>query len=306
MTENERLAYRLLRSFDFAVLRRTGPKQYSFFGEPPAFYNALFPPVGDRPCETPWEQSPMLEFFLEEAEEFFAEGREGMTRTGVWEEEGRTEKDTALTAMAVQLGEARMLVVQLLREAYVERTTMLRRAREQLLESRELENNLAVFKEKSRLDGLTNIFNQATFMELLHDEIKRVQILGCPLALLILDIDDFKKVNDTYGHPTGDKVLQGMSAMLKSSLRRNDIVARYGGEEFAVLLSNESLDQAVVIADKVRSNLAGMDIQGVPRITVSIGCSLYSPGESAETFFKRADEALYEAKRTGKNKVCTR
>lgn len=306
MTEKECLAFDLLSAFRFAALQRVGPREYIFFGKPPAFYDDFFPPVGGQPCDTPWEMSPMLDFFLEDAEKFFASGQEGMIFSGAWEEEGKTEKDTALIAIAVQLGNAQMLVVRQLREDYAERTTIMRSARVQLLENRELSNSLAIFKEKSRIDGLTRIFNRGTFSDLLQDEIKRSQILRYPLTLLILDIDDFKKVNDTYGHLTGDRVLQGLGETLKASLRRNDIVARYGGEEFAVLLANENFDQAVIIAEKIRNNIAMMEIHDTPRITVSIGCTAYLTDEPTEAFIKRADEALYEAKRSGKNRVCTR
>jgi len=305
MAEKENLAFDLLSALNFAVLQRVGPRNYVFFGKVPSFYDAFFPPTDGQPCNAPWEMSPMLDFFLEDAEAFFAGGQVGMISSGMWEEAGKTENDTALTALAIQLGHAQMFAVRLLREDYVERTAIMRSVRAQLLENRELSNSLAVFKEKSRIDGLTRIFNRVTFMELLHDEIKRSQILKYPLVLLILDIDDFKKVNDTYGHLMGDTVLQGLGEALKSSLRRNDVVARYGGEEFAVLLTNENLDQAVKIADKVRNAIASMDIHDAPRITVSIGCTAYLPEEVSESFFKRADEALYVAKRSGKNRVCT-
>ncbi|MCC8194115.1 MAG: GGDEF domain-containing protein [Deltaproteobacteria bacterium] len=246
----------------------------------------------------------MLDYFLEEAERFFKLGEPGMIRSGLWEEDGITEEDTALVATAVNLGQDQVVTIRLLKEDYAERVALLRRAREQLLENRELSNTLALFREKSRIDGLTSIFNRATFMELLHDEIKRSQILDYPLVLLILDIDDFKKVNDTYGHLTGDKVLQGMGATLKSSLRRDDIVARYGGEEFAVLIPQENVTLAMQVADKIRCTIADMTIPDAPRITVSIGCTTYRLGETPESFFQRADDALYKAKSSGKNKVC--
>lgn len=305
MVEKECLAFDLLAALNFAVLQRVGPGEYVFFGKAPSFYDAFFPPADGHPCNAPWETSPMLDFFLEDAEAFFASGQEGTISSGVWEEAGKTEKDTALTAIAIQLGHAQLFAVRLLREDYAERTAIMRSVRAQLLENRELSTSLAVFKEKSRLDGLTRIFNRTTFMDLLYDEIKRSQILKYPLVLLILDIDDFKKVNDTYGHLTGDRVLQGLGEALKSSLRRNDVVARYGGEEFAVLLTNENLDQAVKIADKARNAIAIMDVHDAPNVTVSIGCTAYLPGEASESFFKRADEALYAAKRSGKNRVCT-
>lgn len=304
MTENESLAFSILQSFNIAALRRIGPEKYAFFGIAPDFYNTLFPPVGGVPCSAPWETSPMLEFFLIDAEEFFDLHKTGTFRSGIWTEEGLPQKNTALRAIAINLGDMQVIIVRLLQEEYAERVTTLRKAREQLLENRVLTNDLSMFKEKSRIDGLTNVFNKATFMELLVDEIKRSHILHYPLALLLMDIDDFKKVNDVHGHVAGDKILQSTGATLQHTLRRNDIIARYGGEEFVVLIPHAPLDEAVQVAEKVRVCLDSMKLPDAPHITVSIGCTVYSPSESSEDFIKRADAALYTAKRKGKNKVC--
>lgn len=307
MTENERIFRNLLRTFDYAMLKRTGPKTYEFFGEAPEFYLTLFPQADApprQPSTTPWDSSAMLDFFIEEAETFFESGNTGEISTGMWEEGGLPLPKTALIANAVAFPDAQLIIIRLLKEDYAERVRLLQRAREQLLENRELSQHLAMFKEKSRIDGLTSIFNRATFSELLQDEIKRSHILEYPLALLILDIDDFKKVNDTFGHLVGDAVLRGVGSVLKNTLRRNDIVARYGGEEFAVLIPHELLEQTEQVAEKIRSNIAEMLLPETPQITVSIGCTAYIAGESAEDFFRRADEALYTAKREGKNRVC--
>ncbi|MCC8190271.1 MAG: GGDEF domain-containing protein [Planctomycetes bacterium] len=302
--DDRELAYRLLQSFHFAVLRRTEPRSYRFFGQVPVFYNEIFPGTAGEPCVSPWDSSPMLEYFLEEAEAFFDREEPGFIDSGLWEEDGRTRENTALRALAVNLGEAQVIIIRLLEEEYLERLGILRKAREQLLENRQLNTYLSIFKEKSRIDGLTCIFNRTTFMELLLDEIKRSQILEYPLVLLILDIDNFKRVNDTYGHQAGDRVLHGMGSTLKNSLRRNDIVARYGGEEFAVLIPNAPMHEAVKVAEKIRCSLAAMTVENTPRVTVSIGCTAYTAGETPEDYFKRADDALYQAKKTGKNRVC--
>lgn len=306
MTDEVHLAFNILQSFNYAILRRTAPGEYEFFGLVPAFYNALFPPVAGAPCTTPWAVSSMLEFFRDEAETFFASHETGTISSGVWGEDGLTRENTALKAVAANMDGTQIIIICLLEEDYTERLGILRKAREQLLENRQLSNNLSIFKEKSRIDGLTSIFNRTTFMELLLDEIKRSQILEYPLVLLILDIDDFKKVNDTYGHLTGDNILQSMGTLLKHSLRRSDIVARYGGEEFAVLIPHAPMSEAAQVAEKIRLGLADMVVPDAPRITVSIGCTAYSPNESPETFFKRADDALYAAKKSGKNRVCVK
>jgi diguanylate cyclase (GGDEF)-like protein len=307
MVSDEALALHILRSFDIAVLRRAGPGRYVFVGEAPSFYTALFP-SGEAgvPCVTPWEDSPMLDFFLADAEAFFESNGGGVLKSGIWEEDGRTEPDTALFAFAAVVQDVPVLIIGLHSERYAEQRGILRKAREQLLENRDLALDVALFKEKSRIDGLTEIFNKTTFMEIMQDEIKRSQLLDYALFLLILDIDNFKNVNDTYGHPAGDAVLQAMSACVKRALRRSDIVARYGGEEFAVLIHQQGLDQAKQIAEKTRKNVAGMVVPNMPRITVSIGLTAYIAGETLQQFVERADNALYDAKRSGKNVVRVR
>lgn len=313
MTENERIALNLLRSFNCAILRRLAPKTYVAFGQTPEFYNTLFPHDDDlrntdcaNHCTAPWAHSPMLEFFLDEAEAFFESGETGSITSGVWEEDGTELTNSTLIANAVSLDDAQLLVIRLLNEDHARWVGILQKARLQLLENRQLSHNLALFKEKSQIDGLTHTLNRTAFMELLHDEIKRSQILEYPLVLLILDIDDFKKVNDTYGHLTGDVVLRGLSAALKQSLRRNDLVARYGGEEFAVLIPHETTELAAQVAEKIRNNIEALRLPDAPPVTVSIGCTAYEPGENPENFFKRSDEALYAAKREGKNRVCVK
>ncbi|MDL2209642.1 GGDEF domain-containing protein [Desulfovibrio sp. OttesenSCG-928-O18] len=306
MTTNENLSYSILCSLGIAVLLRKGPQQYVFFGEAPPFYTALFPASADGPCASPWEHSPMLEFFLDDAERFFEQKREGALTSGIWQEDGKTEQDTAMIAVATTFGETQVIIIRMLHEDYRERVGVLRKAREQLLENRELTQNLEMFKEKARFDGLTKIFNKGTFSELLLDEIKRSQVLNYPLSLLILDIDDFKKVNDTYGHLAGDRVLRSLGDRLTASLRRNDIVARFGGEEFVVLVTHETRDQAMGIGEKLRESIATMELKDLPHITVSMGCTSYIPGETADSFVERADLGLYDAKASGKNRVCAR
>lgn len=306
MTGNEKLAYSIMRSLGIAVLLRNGPKQYVFFGEAPLFYEDLFPSTTDGPCPAPWDHSPMLEFFLDDAERFFNQNKDGALTSGIWQEDGKTKNDTAMIAIATAFGGTQVIIVRMLQEDYRERVGILRKAREQLLENRELTQDLEIFKEKSRFDVLTKIFNKGTFTELLHDEIKRSQILNYPLSLLILDIDNFKKVNDTYGHLAGDKVLRALGDRLTASLRRNDIVARFGGEEFVVLVTHETRTQAVTIGEKLRESIAAMELEDLPAITVSVGCTSYIPGETADSFIGRADQGLYDAKATGKNRICVR
>ncbi|MDL2316489.1 GGDEF domain-containing protein [Desulfovibrio sp. OttesenSCG-928-A18] len=303
MSTDAQIAFYILQAFDIAILRRTGPGQYVFFGHEPEFYARIFPGTGEGPCVCPWVHSPMLDFFEQEAESFFEQGLEGSISSGVWQEDGKTDEQTALIAVATISHGVQIIIIRMLHDDYKERTGILRKAREQLLENQHLTHHLELFREKSRIDGLTRIFNRETFFEILQDEIGKVQTTKAPLSLIILDIDNFKKINDTYGHLAGDSVLRSLGNLLNETLRYDDIVARYGGEEFVVLVPRTSEEQVLRIGEKLRKTIEEIAFGELPTITVSIGCTMYVPGESIQGFIDRADKALYDAKNQGKNLV---
>jgi diguanylate cyclase (GGDEF)-like protein len=127
-----------------------------------------------------------------------------------------------------------------------------------------------------------------------------------PLSLLMLDIDHFKRVNDTHGHSAGDDVLKAVAASIKNQLRNVDMVFRYGGEEFLILLSNTSREAAALVGERLRCAAQAEDYPAdghTVELTVSLGCSTLLPGESAESLLRRADSALYVAKREGRNRL---
>ena len=153
-------------------------------------------------------------------------------------------------------------------------------------------------------DYLTKVFTRHKFDEYISIEIEKINRYKNEIfSLLILDIDDFKKVNDTYGHLAGDKVLKDFSKVIKAYARLSDIVARWGGEEFAVLLPSTPLEDAVIVAQKFCSAIEQHKFKHVGRITCSIGIATFKAGDTKKTLFKRADEALYISKNTGKNRV---
>jgi diguanylate cyclase (GGDEF)-like protein len=130
---------------------------------------------------------------------------------------------------------------------------------------------------------------------------------GHPLSLLFLDIDDFKIINDTLGHPQGDVVLMALAAFLERSARQADVVCRYGGEEFVVILPQTSLEPAGVLAERLRRGISQKPIplsSGPQKVTVSIGMAQLGPTMDAEALVRAADNALYQAKQAGKNRVC--
>lgn len=299
------LAEAILQTLNIAVLKRVGPMAYELASPPPAFYTILFPPEADtgEPCRTPWEHSYMLEYFMEDAEAFFSRKLSGSIASGVWQEDSLSEDDQAFIAEAMLLAGSELLIIRLLKEDFNEKVGILRKAREQLLERRLLSNDLEVYKTKSRFDGLTKVLNRTTFMEHLGREIRKAAENSVPLSVAMLDIDNFKRVNDSYGHLSGDFVLTTLGELLRSNLRRDDIVARYGGEEFILLAPYTTKEQIFRTAEKLRKNVARHVFMTLPQVTVSIGCATFIPGESMENLVQRADLALYEAKNAGKNCV---
>lgn len=302
----EHLAMQVLCTLDIAMLRRIGVKQYEFFGQAPPFYDDLFPPSREGHCVQPWEHSSMLEIFFEDAETFFTDQEAGIFSSGIWQEEGKTGDESALIAMAQTFGGEQIVIIRLLQDDFNERSVILGKARAQLLENRALSRSLEVYKEKSQLDGLTMLLNRTAFMDSLPAEIRKAESTSHPLPAIMLDIDNFKIINDTLGHVTGDRVLRALGRILRTSLRRGDIVARYGGEEFIILLPACELRKALTIAEKLRKTIEDHVVDDAPGFTVSMGCSLHQAGETPDSFIQRVDMALYEAKRNGKNRVCMR
>ncbi|MES2366970.1 MAG: diguanylate cyclase [Pseudomonadota bacterium] len=171
-----------------------------------------------------------------------------------------------------------------------------------------LEQNQKALYELATRDGLTGLYNHNTFYTLLADELARAQRFKRPVALLMLDIDHFKHVNDTHGHQAGDTILKGLSELLNHQARVIDRVCRYGGEEIAVILPETDSDAAADIAERMRASveMQPFDINmGAPvRITVSIGVASWPlHGDGADTLVAAADAALYAAKRSGRNRI---
>jgi len=156
-------------------------------------------------------------------------------------------------------------------------------------------------------DGLTKLYNSRSFYTQLELEVDRFNRYKHSLALLLLDIDNFKEYNDSYGHLEGDKVLVRFSQIIKSCLRANDSAYRYGGEEFTVILPETNGDEAKTVAQRIRSSLEAEKYKPVPgkvaRITISIGVTQCYPKEELSTFIRRADKAMYLSKENGRNRV---
>ena len=158
-------------------------------------------------------------------------------------------------------------------------------------------------------DPLTNLYNRRHFYKLTETEIERAQRADRPLSFIMIDLDHFKKVNDTYGHQAGDEVLLSFSEIASTYLREYDIICRFGGEEFAILCPESKPENTLLIADRIREGIEKNTIlygDEKIKITVSIGITHFlKEDKTIDTLIKRADDALYEAKETGRNKVCS-
>jgi diguanylate cyclase (GGDEF)-like protein len=167
-----------------------------------------------------------------------------------------------------------------------------------------------VLTELIALDPLTGLHDYGYFWDRLEQELVRSRRHGCPLAIVMLDIDAFKRYNDQYGHLWGDVALKEAASILQAISRRSDVVARYGGDEFVLILPETSLDGAATIGERARAEVSSHRFRGktanAVTLTVSGGCSCTPDGSiSSRTLVAQADGALYEAKRRGKNRVVT-
>jgi diguanylate cyclase len=172
-----------------------------------------------------------------------------------------------------------------------------------------LERTLEDLRREATTDGLTGIANRRYFDMALQTISGDAMNSGDDMSLLLIDIDHFKKVNDTWGHATGDAVIRYVATTLAQSVKGQDCVARYGGEEFAVILPATSIDAAMRVGENIRTALSRRlfvprDVEEtVCAVTVSIGAACYDPGEPLAQLIQRADAALYQAKKTGRDRV---
>jgi diguanylate cyclase (GGDEF)-like protein len=172
----------------------------------------------------------------------------------------------------------------------------------------DLKRSNELLLELSNTDHLTGLFNRRYLMEALDKEVQRSNRKGGNLSLIIMDIDHFKKVNDTFGHLQGDVVLQRVALNLQKELRSYDIAARYGGEEFIAVLPDATLKEATFVANRVRQSIQGVKFGGALSplaITVSLGVATFPVlgCSTMDAFIKLADDALYRAKANGRNRV---
>lgn len=173
-------------------------------------------------------------------------------------------------------------------------------------ESKQFEARLHEQLVKSSQDGLTKLNNRAAFDEHFAKEMVRYQNKPFDLALVVLDLDDFKRINDTYGHTAGDKTLQVIANTMKKQLNEQAFIARYGGEEFVLIFSGVDQDTLTTTLNSLKTKIARLPFKfknNKVSITVSVGATHINNNDNVHLAFERADEALYQAKKEGKNTV---
>jgi diguanylate cyclase (GGDEF)-like protein len=201
-----------------------------------------------------------------------------------------------------ELGKLNLSYEQLVYELKQEKQKVEELAKE-LKEANDILRGLA-FK-----DGLTGLFNHRYFQEHMEKEVQRADRYKRTLSLIMIDIDHFKKVNDTYGHPVGDIVIRSIANLFEETIRKCDTAARYGGEEFALILPETDVKGAVILAERLRKMAEQMEIEADGKkikVTISIGVAMYDPSSkrrSKAEIIDAADKALYNSKQTGRNKL---
>lgn len=179
-------------------------------------------------------------------------------------------------------------------------------------ERRRMEENLRdneqKYREMSITDSLTKLYNSRHFFQQMNHEIERSERYQHPLSIMLLDIDDFKKYNDTYGHLEGDNALLAVAEVIRNSLRSTDSAFRFGGEEFTVILPETDVEEALEVAERLKKNISEAWLLPSSKlrscVTASIGVSKYVPGEPLSILIERTDGAMYSAKKMGKDRVC--
>ena len=169
-----------------------------------------------------------------------------------------------------------------------------------------LKAELELVNKLVREDQLTTALNRRGLDDALMRESARADRSGAPLCIALIDLDNFKKVNDTFGHQAGDAVLVHLVSIVKETLRSNDLIGRYGGEEFMLILPDARIDEAVAVMTRLQRGLAAKPLawgSGQLEVTFSAGVTLRRPGDTEASLINHADQALYEAKRVGKNRI---
>lgn len=177
-------------------------------------------------------------------------------------------------------------------------------SKEQLIQRiKKLEKLTQDLKDRSMHDCLTKVYNYRTIIDIIENKIKYFNYRKEIFSILMIDIDDFKKINDNFGHVFGDEVLMKVANEIKRNIRKDDCIGRFGGEEFIIIFNNTKLDEAIKISERIRKSIEKAEFFPSLKVTISGGIKEYSD-EICKEIVNSADDLLYKAKRSGKNKIC--
>ena len=163
---------------------------------------------------------------------------------------------------------------------------------------------LARVNEIAILDAMTGLFNHNHIVDRLTEEINRVTRSGAPLSIMIMDVDHFKNINDTYGHITGDRVIKQVSQAIKTNSRSIDLIGRYGGDEMLIVLPETTAEIAMVSGNRLLDKVRSLEFDRQFTVTCSAGIAQFENGDTVDNLIEKADQSLYQAKQEGRNKVC--
>ncbi len=208
------------------------------------------------------------------------------------------ERETQLMLIALE-ALAEETDYRLHKELMINMTNLYLETNQKLIKTLEKVERLA------NTDHLTQIYNRVFFSQVVAYELEKQSRITMPLSLIMLDIDHFKHVNDTFGHNVGDEVLKGISSLVNNNIRKTDTLARWGGEEFVILMPNTAIENALLVAENLRLLIEQTAMPPVAKLTCSFGVTQYIDDDDIGSLVKRADEGLYTAKETGRNKVCS-
>ena len=165
------------------------------------------------------------------------------------------------------------------------------------------EDHFRLMEQLASTDLLTSAWNRRHFEQAVEGEVHRSTRYGHPMTLILLDIDHFKRINDSFGHPVGDQVIREVASCILSAIRLSDSLTRWGGEEFLVLMPNTGISHAIALAERIRESIAAHEFVGIGQITASLGLAEYIPSEPRDAWLDRADRAMYRAKNQGRNRI---
>ncbi|ACA18675.1 diguanylate cyclase [Methylobacterium sp. 4-46] len=217
-----------------------------------------------------------------------------------------------IVAPTVNRGRLRELVTSLIvatRDVSANNRTLEARMRESREEIQALHETLEAVRVESLTDPLTGLGNRKLFEQVLRKSVEEAAANAAPTALIILDIDHFKRFNDVYGHLTGDRVLRLVALTMREMVDGRATIARFGGEEFGVIMPCGSEGDAVALAERIRTSVMGRELvkrssgESLGRVTISVGVATHRPGDTAVSLLERADQCMFAAKRSGRNRV---